>query len=369
MPLVTRRLALGTMASFAVAAPRSWWAFVGTMDAKPGSGIHAFGFNNNSGTITPVGRVVETPSPAFLARHPRRAVLYAVNEAQPGGGAVSAFRIDTATGQLTLINQVPCPGGPAHLSVDARGRRLLTANYGGATVHAFALENDGTIGSSVATVRHTGSSVNPQRQREPHPHAIEITRDQRHALVPDLGTDKLVVYRLDEAAGLARVNDVALPPGSGPRHVAITPDGRRVYLINELNSTVTALRLTAGKAPEPFQTVSTLPSGFTGPNTTAEVQLHPSGRFLYGSNRGHDSIAVFQVDRSTGNLTATGHTLTGGTRPRHFLLDPDGRFLLAGNQGSDRVAIFRIDSSTGSLTATGQGFECPAPSCVLLVRR
>lgn len=350
--------------------------YIGTYTGGESKGIYAWRFDAGSGVAAPLGLAAETVNPAFLAVHPSNRYLYAVSEISGRGGkpegAVSAFAIDAASGKLTLLNQVSSRGaGPAFVAVDHTGRDLLVANYGGGSVAVCPIHSDGRLGEATAFVQHTGSSVNPQRQREPHAHSINVSPDNRFAIVADLGLDKLLVYRFDAASGSLAPNDppfAAVKPGSGPRHFTFHPNGKFAYVINELASTVTAFSYDAARgALTALQTVSTLPKDFTGSSTTAEVQVDPAGKFLYGSNRGHDSIAVFAIDPAKGTLTPVERVSTQGKTPRNFRIDPTGSYLFAANQASGNVVIFRIDAKTGRLTPTGQVLSVPSPVCVKFV--
>jgi len=319
----------------------------------------------------------ETANPSFLAIHPSGEYLYAVGElGQFGGkrsGAVSAFRVDRQTGTLDLLNQQPSGGaGACHLVVDGTGKNVLVANYGGGSIAVLPIRDDGRLKEATAFVQHEGSSVNPRRQRGPHAHSINVDPANRFVFVADLGLDKVLVYRLDATKGTLAPNDPAwasVKPGAGPRHFAFHPSGRSAYVINELQSTVTAFAYDAQQGIlSEQQTISTLPSGFTENNSTAEVQVHPSGKFLYGSNRGHDSIAVFSIDAATGRLTPVEHESTQGKTPRNFGIDPTGTFLLAANQNSHTIVVFRIDQVTGALTPTGRKVEVPSPVCVKMIQ-
>jgi 6-phosphogluconolactonase len=284
-------------------------------------------------------------------------------------GAVSAFAVERATGRLTPLNQQPSAGaGPCHLVVDRAGKNVLVANYGGGSAAVLPIRADGSLAPSSTSIHHTGSSVNPQRQKEPHAHSINLDPANRHAFVADLGLDKVMVYDFDAARGRIAPNDpphAAVKPGAGPRHFAFHPSGRWAYVINELDSTVTAFAYDSARgALRETQTLSTLPPDFTGRSYTAEVQAHPSGKFLYGSNRGHDSIAVFAVNERSGKLTFVECVSTRGKTPRNFGLDPSGRWLLAANQGSDTIAVFRINPATGRLQPAGEPVPAPVPVCV-----
>jgi 6-phosphogluconolactonase len=342
--------------------------YVGTYTGGKSKGIYRLDLDPRTGELVPQGLAATTSSPSFLALHPNRRLLYAVNEDR---GRVSAFALDPQTGALTLLNQQPSRGAsPAHLVVDREGKNVLVANYSGGSVAVLPIAPDGSLMPATGFVQHKGSSVNRTRQEAPHAHGIALDAANRFAYVADLGLDKVLIYRFDAAAGTLVANDppAAVPPGSGPRHFAFHPSGRTAYVINELTSTVTTFRHDSETGGlEPLQTVSTLPTDYTKSNSTAEVQVHPSGKFLYGSNRGHNSIAVFAIDPETGLLTLTGHQSTEGRTPRNFTLDPTGTFLLAANQDSSRIVVFRIDPNTGQLTPTGHVDDVPTPVSVVVL--
>ncbi len=344
--------------------------YVGTYTGRGSKGIYAFEFNLRTGEASQPRLVAETPDPSFLAIHPNAQFLYAVNEIWSGGkeGSVSAFAIQP-DGSLKFLNQQSSKGvGPCHLTVDKTGKFVLVVNYGSGSVAVFPVLPDGRLGEAVCTIQHEGKSVNPQRQEGPHAHSINLDPANKFAIVADLGIDKLLVYRFDAVKGVLEPNDppfATTAPGAGPRHTSFHPNGKFLYAINELNSTVTAYSYDAAKGVlTELQTVSTLPEGFAGNNTTAEVQVHPSGKFLYGSNRGHDSIAIFAIDEATGRLTPTGHQPTQGKTPRNFGIDPTGTYLFAANQDSDNIVVFRIDAQTGRLEPSGRVIEVPTPVCV-----
>ena len=363
-------------AQAAVAKPADWIMYVGTYTRAPSKGIYAYRFKTATGAVEPLGTAglaAETENPSFLAVHPNQRFLYAVNEISryqgENAGSVSAFAIDRATGTLTLLNRVSSRGGgPCHLSIDATGKWLFVANYGGGSVAAFPVQNDGKLGEASAFFQHAGSSVNKARQSGPHGHAVVVSPDNRFVLAADLGLDRVFAYRLDpKAGGLVPGSPPfsAVPPGSGPRHLEIRPDGKFAYVLNEMLSSVGAYRYHTGRGTlDPVQTVSTLPDGFTAENSGAEIAVHSSGKFLYTSNRGHDSIAIFRIDAGKGTLTAVDRVSTQGKTPRNFAIDPSGRFLVAANQNSGTLVIFRIDQETGNLTPTGAAVEVPSPVCV-----
>ena len=353
--------------------------YFGTYTNQASKGIYVCRLDSQTGALSAPDLAVDTPSPSFLAIHPTRDFLYAANEvSQFEGkktGSVTAFAMDRKTGLLKSLNQQSSGGpGPAHLVVDPAGRNVLVANYGGGSVSVLPIAKDGTLQPSSAFVQHTGSSVNKQRQSAPHAHSVNVDASSRFAYVADLGLDKLLIYRFNANDGSLTPGDPAsieVEPGSGPRHFAIHPKGRYAYVINELPCTITVFERNASSgALKAVQTISTLPAGQEVAQgfSTAEVQVHPSGRFLYGSNRGHDTIAVFAIDEKTGRLTLVQHEPTQGSTPRNFGIDPSGRFLLAANQRSDSVVIFAIDGRTGRLTATGHRVSVPTPVCVKFIK-
>jgi len=350
--------------------------YVGGSTKDKGGAIHRYHLEPATGKLTWIGATTGLANPSFLAIHPSRRFLYAVNEVGnfAGGksGAVSAFAIDPQSGDLTFLNQQPSGGpGPCHLVVDRKGSHVLAANYSGGSVCVLPIGSDGRLGAATAFVQHEGRSVDPRRQTAPHAHSIHLDAANRFAFAVDLGLDKVLVYRFDAAKGTLAANEppsASVAPGAGPRHFAFHPNGRTAYAINELDSTVTAFRYDAKRGVlATLQTVSTLPAGFSGENYPAEVQVHPSGKFLYGSNRGHDSIAVFAIDERAGTLRPVGHEPTQGKWPRHFGIDPSGACLVAANQNSGNLVVFRIDPATGVLKPTGQAAEVPAPVCVVMM--
>ncbi len=345
--------------------------FVGTYTFRSSKGIYAFNLTLSTGETTSPQLVAETPQPSFLALHPSGRFLYAVNELWEGGkeGTVSAFALEPETGNLKLLNQQGAKGvGPCHLTVDKAGKWVLVANYGSGSVAVLPILPNGSLGEATCAIQHEGKSVHPQRQEGPHAHSVTLDPNNKFAVVADLGLDKLLIYRFDATKGMLTPNDppfASTAPGAGPRHVAFHPNGRFLYAINELNNTITAYRYDGEKGTlTEVQTVPTLPEDFSSTNTTAEVQVHPSGRFLYGSNRGHDSLAIYSVDTRTGKLNLLGHQATQGKTPRNFAIDPTGTFLLAANQDSDTVVLFRIDPKSGKLNPTGRTVEVPTPVCI-----
>jgi 6-phosphogluconolactonase len=356
--------------------PGHYLVYIGTYTGPQSQGIYVYKFEPGAGRLTPLGLAAESANPSFLVVHPNHRLVYAVNEIGNyegrKSGAVSAFALDSKTGKLTLLNQVSSGGvDPCYIALDRTGKYALVANYTSGSVVAFPLLADGRLGNASAFVQHTGHGVNRERQEGPHAHSINLSPDNRFAIAADLGLDELLVYRFDATKGTLLANDppfVKVPAGSGPRHFAFHPNGKFAYAIEEMGSSVTAFSYdAAGGILHPLQTLSTLPKDFKGHDDSAEVQVHPSGKFLYGSNRGHDSIVVFAIDAAHGTLTPVEHVPTQGKEPRNFGIDPTGAYLIAANQNSNTLVVFRIDASTGRLTATGQVLELRAPVCVKFV--
>lgn len=353
----------------------SYLMYVGTYTKGASKGIYVYRYDIESGKSTSLGLAAETVNPSFLAADPMHRFLYAVNEVGnyqgQTSGAVSSFSIDHKSGKLTFLNEVASRGAdPCYLAVDKAGKFLLVANYTSGNLAVFPISKNGSLGESSAFVQHRGKGANPERQEGPHAHWIETTSDNRFAIAADLGLDELLVYNFDAARGTLTAH---APPGkaetgSGPRHLAIQPDSKFVYAVNELKSSVTTFSFNSSTgALQAVGTVSTLPQNFTGQNDAAEIQLYPNGKFLYASNRGDDSIAAFSVDQSTGHLKLIGHYPTQGKTPRNFVINPTGSRLLVANEDSDNIVVFRIDSETGRLTPTGEVISVPSPVSILFV--
>jgi 6-phosphogluconolactonase len=357
--------------------PSQYLAFIGTYTSKTESkGIYSFHFDAGTGRLTSMAVAATTQDPSFVTVAPNEKYLYAVNELGEfngkKSGAVTSYSLDPKSGKLTQLNQVPSGGAdPCYVSFDQTGKYLLVANYTGGSVSTFPIAADGRISAASAFVQHSGSGPNKERQEGPHAHYIASSSDDRFVFVVDLGLDEVVVYHFDPAKGSLTPNDppfAKLAPGAGPRHLAFHPNGKFAYVLSEVNSTVTALSYDAKNASfSTLQTLSTIPKDFTAHNDTAEIVVHPSGKFLYASNRGHDSIAEFTIDPVQGTLTLAGDFSTQGKEPRNFALDPTGKFLLAANQESNNIVVFRIDQFTGALTASGQVAQVPAPVDIVFV--
>ncbi len=356
--------------------PSRQFVYIGTMVTGGEPGIYRFAFDTETGTLEPLGTTGGIDRPSFLALATDGEYLYAAGELGEGKertGGVAAYRIDRDSGELKLLNTRDTGGaGACYVAVDATGRCVIAANYSGGSVASFPVDPDGSLGERASFFQHEGSSVTP-RQKGPHAHSINPDPTNRFAIAADLGLDKLLVYRLDPDAATLTPHDppaADITAGSGPRHLTFHPNGHHAYAINELASTVTVLDWDAEAGTlTPTQTVGTLPDGFDGENTTAEVAISPGGRFLYGSNRGDDSLAAFAVDPDDGTLTPAGRTPTGGQQPRHFRIDPTGSFLIAANQKSNSLVVFRIDRETGNLTRVGDDVTVPTPVCVKFLPR
>jgi 6-phosphogluconolactonase len=358
------------------AAETKFRAYIGTYTGKKSKGIYSARFDSDTGKLSAPELAAETKNPTFLALHPNGRVLYAVGEFDDfqgmKTGAVSGFSIDGKSGKLSLLNQKPSGGGgPCHLSIDKTGKCMLAANYGSGHFASLSVEDDGKLGALREIIRFTGSSINRERQSGPHAHFIGFDSSNKFALGCDLGLDKVVVWKLEQAGTnegkLILKYPALIKPGSGPRHLAFHPNQPFVYLINEMAATITVFAYDRNTpALRELQTISMLPEKFEGFKSGAEIQAHPSGKFVYGSNRGHDCIAVFAVEKS-GKLTFVEHQSTEGKTPRHFAIDPTGKWLLAENQDSDNIVIFRIDQQSGKLSATGEKIEVGSPVCIQFV--
>ncbi|RLS30479.1 MAG: lactonase family protein [Planctomycetota bacterium] len=379
---VSAALAVLLAAAFGATAaePAGGLVWFGTYTGSPpqGAGIYVARFDPGSGTLSEPQLAAELTNPSFVALHPTRPLLYAVSEVADADGrptgSIVALSIDPATGKLTRLNhQSSGGGGPCAVSVDPSGRAVLAANYGGGSAVCLGIEKDGRLrpavsGNPSGFIQHEGTSVNPARQEAPHGHSIDPTPDGRFAVVCDLGIDKVLIHALDAAQGtIGPHSEAVVAAGAGPRHFAFHPDSRHAYCINELDLTVTAFDFNAQQGTlKPLQTLSTLPDDVTDRSgfSTAEIAVHPSGKFVYGSNRGHDSIAIYAVDQPTGRLTFLGVEPIRGKTPRNFAIDPSGKWLLAAGQDSHSVTIFAIDPESGKLTFTGKSMAVPAPVCI-----
>lgn len=357
-------------------ASNDFLVFIGAYTRREGLGIGVARFNSDTGELTTPELAVEITNPSFVALDPSLSHLYAVTEINDyegnTSGALSSFDVDRSTGKLTFLNRQPTNGpGPCYVNIDSGGKNAVVANYNGGSVAVLPINADGSLEATSDFVQHVvGTGVNAERQAGPHPHSANLDLVTGRVYINDLGLDRIKSYELDSSTGkLSPAGlDVELHPGAGPRHFDFHPDGAHAYTINELDSTITAMDYdrAAGRLT-PTQTVSALPDGWSGSSTTADLHISPGGRFIYGSNRGHDSIVIYAIDSATGQLEYVGHESTRGNNPRNFAIDPSGRYLLAANQDSDNIVVFERDSETGTLTATGPEVSVSMPVCLKLV--
>jgi 6-phosphogluconolactonase len=358
--------------------------YVGTYtNAKTTSkGIYVFRLQTQNDEVSqnillvPLGLAAESVDPAFLALDEKRRLVFAANEIDRFGGqatgSISAFAVDPATGKLNLLNQKPSMGaGPCHLVLDRAGRHVLVANYSGGTVSVLRVEANGQLGEATSVIQHTGKSINSQRQEAPHPHCVTLDPANKFAFVCDLGIDKVMAYRFDGDTGKLSPADqpfAALKPGAGPRHMVFRPDGKFAYVFNELNSTITGFAYDAGTGKlSEVETVPSLPPYFDGANSGAEIQMHPSGKWLFVSNRGHNSVVLFAINREQGTLDYVEEQGTGGKTPRHFGLQPSAKHLAICNQDSNTVLVCRIDPDNGRLKPSGVFADAPSPVCAVFL--
>jgi len=334
--------------------------------------------DSDSGELKIPHEIEGVVHPSFLTIDPKQRYLYAVNETTrhegEETGGVSAFSIDPQSGGLTFINHQPSHGGaPCHLIVDRTGRWVLLANYSSGSASVFPIQDGGRLGSASDVVQHQGSSADARRQAGPHAHSILLDSSNRFAYVPDLGIDKIMIYRFDAENGKLKPNDppfAQVKAGSGPRHFTFHPSEPYAFGIMEMSSEIIsfAFNRETGSLTE-IQTVSTLPQDFEGQNSCADIHVSPDGNFLYGSNRGHDSIVIFRIDKQNGKLHSIGHESTQGKTPRNFAIDPSGTFLFAANQNTDTVVTFRIDPKTGKLKPAGHTIQIPNPVCIQFMKK
>lgn len=346
-----------------------------TTGGSKSAGIYTAVFDAQTGSLSKPALAAETVNPSFLAIDAKRGLVFAVNEISEGTGrgnaTVSAFKIKP-DGTLEIINTQPSHGGaPCHCNIDATGKFLLIANYVGGNVAVFPIAADGALEAASCIVDHEGSSVDQSRQQGPHAHSINLSGDNRFAYAADLGTDKIMIYRFDASAGTLQPASPAfaeVAAGGGPRHFSLHRSGDFAYSNHELTAMVTGFRRnaeTGGLAP--ITTLSTLPAGAEVRKSTAECLVHPNGKFLYVSNRGHDSIACYQIDPTSGDLTLVNIVPTQGQEPRNFSIDPTGKWLIAANQNSDTIVVFSIDPQTGSISPTENRIEVGRPVCVRML--
>ena len=395
-PLLMAVLLLACGSSFAkagLAKAENYILYVGTYTGPESKGIYAYNYDAATGKLTPLGLAAETANPSFLAIDSTRKFLYAVSEGHDykgeDSGGVTAFAItDRTTGKLTELNEVSSHGAdPCYISFDRTGKYALVANYTGGTVAAFPLAADGRIGEASSVVKDAGE-LGPVKDRQdaPHAHFIQASARNRFAYVADLGLDRVLIYKFDAAKGTLTAGSspvaagasqnpaksadffsATLPPGTGPRHAAFSSDGKFMYVLGELDSTVTVFANKANETYQSIQKISALPAGFSGPDNAAEIEIHPSGKFLYTSNRGDDSIAVLTINRSTGKLTYLQRISSGGKAPRHFAIDPTGTRLLVANQNTGNIIEYQIDPTTGRLNPVGEMGKTASAVCLVFM--
>lgn len=356
--------------------PEKLLFYVGTYTGQKSKGIYYGELDSATGKIELKGLAAQTVSPSFLAIHPNKKYLYAVNETSniqgKRQGGLIAYSINEKTGELKELNQTLSGGsGPCHLAIDRTGRFVVVANYGSGSVACFKINPDGSIGEQTDRIQHTGSGANPRRQEGPHAHWAGFSYDNRYVFICDLGIDKVLIYKFNIETGKLTPGEIpyiSLAPGSGPRHMAFL--GNFAYIINELNSTITSVKIDLNKLDiQILDTTTTLPADFTNANTTAEIAIHPSGDFVYGSNRGHDSIACFRINKEEGKLSLIEIVKCGGKTPRNFEITPDGKYLLCANQNSDNITVFRIDGKTGKLAKVDSTVEVGSPVCIVFLNK
>jgi len=328
-------------------------------------GIYLSEFNSENGTLTEPKLATKYERPGFQAFHPEKPILYTIG----GNNTVAAFTME-ADHSLSLINSISCGGkGPCHLTVDSTAKTLAVANYGDGSIITIKIKPDGSLGEIISNIITPGNGPNKDRQETPHAHGVYFDHTNNFLFVPDLGIDKTLIFKFDPATSSITAHEPTAfiaPPGSGPRHMTFSPDKKHAYIINELLSTITVASYTPSKGSlKEIQTIPTLPKDFTDPNITAEIEVHPTGKFVYASNRGHDTIAVFKRDQTTGELTFLQHAPCGGKHPRHFIIHPSGTWLLCGHMHSDTISILPLDTETGLLSPPTQTISCPKPACIL----
>ena len=367
--IATIILCLAISAVYAESLPVYFGTY--TSGANSSKGIYRSDLDTDTGKLSAPVLATEAKNPSFLEIHPGGKFLYAVSESD---NTVSAYAIDPDTGNLKFLNSRSSGGsGPCHVNIDRSAKNVLVTNYSSGSASVIPIAADGSLAEPTCFVQHEGASINPQRQKGPHAHSVNLSPDNRFAFVADLGLDKIMVYKLDAEKGTIAPNDPAfakVKPGAGPRHFTFGTDGRYAYVINELNGTVTAFAYepASGTLTE-IQSITTLPEGFAGSGSCAEVRVHPSGRFLYGSNRGDNSIAVYRIDAAKGTLTFVEHERAGIKTPRNFNIDPAGEFCLVANQDGNSVIVFRIDQKTGALEPTGNKISIGKPVCIRFLQK
>lgn len=350
---------------------QEYFLFIGTYTTGKSEGIYVYKFNSSTGEATPLSIAKGVQNPSFLELSPSGNFLYAINAKQPG--EVTSFAFDRSSGSLRFLNKQPSGGdNPCYVSVNGTGKWVMAGNYSGGNFSALPVQPDGSLGPPAQVINHTGKSVNPNRQEKPHVHAVVFSPDQRFVYVPDLGTDKVMIYNFKANASLplsdASQSFVKTKGGSGPRHITFHPERPFVYLVEELSGTVSVYRYKNGRLAL-LQNTSSHPEGYKGQRSSADIHVSPDGRFLYVSNRGEaNSIAIFMIEPSIGRLQLRGFQSTLGIQPRNFVIDPSGKYLLVANQESSNIVVFKRDVKTGLLQPVGKQIEIPNPVCLKLLK-
>lgn len=346
---------------------KTFHLLVGTYTNRTSEGIYVYEFNSFTGEVKPVSVASGLINPSFLTIAPDGKSVYAVAENEPEGG-VYALQFNSATGQLKFMNEQSSGGAhPCYIDINKAGKTLVIANYTGASVSVLPVKGNKAVGELLQNIPHTGSSINPERQTSPHPHSAVFGPKNNDVFVPDLGQDRIIQYQVEKAGTLKQVGFVQAEPGSGPRHLSFHPNHKFAYVINELNASITAYQY--DKTLTPIQTIKTVPDDFTGKNWCADIHVSPDGLFLYGTNRGHDSIVCYKIDAATGQLTLVERQSVQGKWPRNFMIDPTGNFVLVANQETDNIAIFQRDKKTGKLTFTGKEIKVSMPVCLRMAEK
>lgn len=352
----------------------NYYLYVGTYThgESESKGIYLYKFDTHTGKASPLIQATESEDPSYLTISSDHKHLYAVQEVvdnqAENTGYVNAYAIDSQSGKLSFINKQKSEGGaPCYITVDEAKKNVLVGNYVGGNVAVLPLQEDGSLQEASDIKKHKGSSVNTARQEAPHVHGVVLSPNNRYVYVPDLGIDQVVIYTFDsETSQLNYVDEAKLRPGFGPRHFTFHPNQKFAYLVNELGHTITAFSHDRGHLKE-LQEVPTLPKSFQGNNSCADIHVSPSGRFLYASNRGHNSIVIYAIDPQEGTLSLVGHESTQGKTPRNFMIDPSGKYLLAANQASNSIVVFEIDPANGKLSANGEVIQAPSPVCLKMI--
>ena len=343
--------------------------YIGTYTRKTSEGIYVYRFNAKTGELTPLSITKQIANPSFLAISPNKRFLYAL-EGQ-NGDSVRAFMIDKTSGQLTTINSQQTSGkGAVHLQVDKTNKWLILGSYRSGNLNVFPIKPDGSLEKTSQIIQHVGSSIDTARQKQAYVHSINISPNNRDVFVPDLGMDKIMAYTLNEETGQLSVNtaaDAPTKPGSGPRHFTFHPNGKLAYVIQEMGALITGFHYINGILT-PFQTISTLPDDYKGLKWSADIHISPDDKFLYGSNRAHESLAIFSIHKKTGQLTLVGYEQVRGHTPRNFAIDPTGNFILVANQDSDNITVFKRNKKTGKLTFTGKEISISSPVCLIFYK-